>query len=97
VNGLGNASLGEAGWGYLGTSDANGSDSYAGGNFVFNNDQDTTFEGDWENPSLYGGSVGDDLAFTLTFAPVPEPSFGCLLSSAVAFLFARGCRRRFAA
>lgn len=73
VNGLGNAVTGYSSWGYLGTTIENGSDSYTGGNFVFNNDTDTTFEGGWQNPTFYGGVASDDLAFTLTFASVPEP------------------------
>jgi hypothetical protein len=88
VNGLGNGGSGEAFWGYLGTSQQNGSDSYAGGNFVFNNNTDTTFEGGWENPTYYAGQAGDDLAFTLTFASVPEPTTLALLglSGLVVFL-----------
>jgi len=78
VNGLGNTNGGIAEWAYLGTSAAGGFDGYTGGNFVFNNNLDTTFAGGWQNPTYYGGLPAHDLAFQFNF--VPEPSAFALAS-----------------
>jgi hypothetical protein len=74
VSGLfdGNASTGAVG--FMGEF---ASDVYGGGEFVMiDNQQDTS---KWVSENWTKPFSGKDLAFTLSFSPVPEPSVGALL------------------
>jgi hypothetical protein len=89
-----NGITGQADFAYLGTSPQAGVDGYADGNFVYLNcgnifAQVTTTP--WDNPTGYGGVATHDLAFSMTFQPVPEPTSLALLP--LALLIRRGRRR----